>query len=154
LDFYEDSKKYIHANIVIRPMRESGGAHYRVDLGPFVSERHARLFCMHVLSNQKNCSVSREHQSNSERSTFTSTGTLGLSTSMVQQVMLTNSNIDAGRLYSAIYEINEGDTLGKDDFVIIKITKRGVYLAAEPSKVFLIPTDILPLPSSADDASE
>jgi hypothetical protein len=157
-DFYEDKKKFIDTNFLIRREKDKNQIIYRVDIGPFVNERHASLFCANIVSDKNNtsteCVTSKELQSVGERSSFKSTATVGLASSMVEQMLASNKKLDSVRLYAASYEIAEGETLGKNDFVVIKITQRGVYLANESGHLFLLPTDIIPLPPSADEPDE
>jgi hypothetical protein len=156
-DFFEENKKFIDANFVIRKDTSEGKNLFNVDIGPFVSVRHATLYCAQIVSQRGKrphpCNTSLEFQASAEKSSFKSTASVGLSSSMVQQILNSNKTLDAARLFGASYEISEGDTLGKDDFVVIKISQRGVYLANETGHLFLLPTDILPLPASADEAT-
>jgi len=157
-DFYDDKKKFIDTNFLIRREKDKNQFVYRVDIGPFVNERHASLFCAHIVSEKNNtntdCATFKELHSVGERSSFKSTATVGLASSMVEQMLASNKKLDSVRLYAASYEIAEGETLGKNEFVVIKITQRGVYLANESGHMFLLPTDIIPLPPSADEPDE
>jgi hypothetical protein len=154
-DFYESNKRYVDTNFVIRRLKDGARIVFQVDMGPFTSDRHAALYCSHVL-NEKNksalpCNVIKEFQTSSEKTAFKSTATVGLSASMVQQLLLSNKELDAPRLYGAAYDIEEGDTLGRNEFVVIKITQRGVHLVNDSGHMFLLPTDIIPLPAAADE---
>jgi hypothetical protein len=70
---------------------------------------------------------------------------------MVSNIANNNKGLDPGRLFGAAFELAEGDTLGRNDFVVIKISQRGIHLAGESGHGFLLPADIIPLPASADD---
>ena len=157
-DFYDSHKKFIDANFLIRKDKDKTQTFYRIDIGPFVNERHANLFCSQVVLDKANpnqeCAPIKEMQSVGEKSSFRSTATVGLASSMVEQMIVSNKKLDSVRLYSASYEIAEGETLGKNEFVVVKIAQRGVYLANESGHMFLLPTDIIPLPPSADDPDE
>jgi hypothetical protein len=156
LDFFEANKRLIDANFLIRKDKEDGKLIYRVDMGPFANDRHAMLYCAQVVSdkskNAQVCEVNREFRTLAEKPSFRSTASVGLSASMVQQISNTNKNLEASRLFSAAYEVAEGDTLGRNDFVVIKINQRGILLAGDSGHLFLLPSDIIPLPSTADDA--
>jgi hypothetical protein len=154
-DFFDANKKLIDANFLIRRDKEEGRPLFRVEMGPFTSERHALLYCAQVVVDKskamQSCITSREFKTAAEKPSFRSTASVGLSAAMVQQIANTNKNLDAARLFSAAYDITEGDTLGRNEFVVIKINQRGVLLAGESGHLFLLPSDIIPLPSSADD---
>ena len=152
-DFFELHKNYIDANFVIRKELEAKQAVYRVDMGPFTSERHAQTFCTVLIPElSNNCTIIKEFQSHPEHSTFRNTAAVGLSNSMIQQLLSINKNQDAGNLYSSGFDVAEGDTLGKSNFVILKINNRGIYLGNEAGKLFLLPADIIPSPYAGDDA--
>jgi hypothetical protein len=158
-DFYESNKKMIDANFVIRKDKEDGKPVFRVDLGPFANERHANMFCTHVLGDKtknilSSCMTIVEYPAIGEKSAFQGSATVGLSASMVQNIANTNKGLPAGRLFSAGFDLAEGDTLGRNDFVVIKVSQRGVHLAGESGRVFLLPADIIPLPTSADEVEE
>ena len=151
-DTYEQHKSFIDANFVIRKVVEGKETTYKVDLGPFVNDRHALLFCEHILTElNNNCLINREFQSKPENSTFKNIATLGLSNSMIQQIVLTNKQQDAANLYASGFEVEEGDSLGKNNFLILKINAKGIYLANESAKLFLLPSDIIPSPYAGDD---
>jgi len=156
LDFFEANKRLIDANFLIRKDKEDGKPIYRVDMGPFANDRHAMLYCAQVVSdkskNAQVCEINREFRTAAEKPSFRSTASVGLSATMVQQIANTNKNLDPARLFSAAYEVAEGDTLGRNDFVVIKINQRGILLAGDSGHLFLLPSDIIPLPSTADDA--
>lgn len=156
-DFFEENKKFIDANFVIRKDTSEGKNVFNVDIGPFTNVRHATLYCAQIVSQRGKrphpCNTFLEFQTAAEKASFKSSASVGLSSTMVQQILNSNKQLDAARLFGASYEIAEGDTLGKDDFVVIKISQRGVYLANETGHLFLLPTDILPLPASADEAT-
>jgi hypothetical protein len=154
-DFFDANKKLIDANFLIRRDKEEGRPVFRVEMGPFASERHALLYCAQVVADKskaaQSCVTNREFKTAAEKPSFRSTASVGLSAAMVQQIANTNKSLDATRLFSAAYDITEGDTLGRNEFVVIKINQRGVLLAGESGHLFLLPSDIIPLPSSADD---
>lgn len=156
LDFFEANRRLIDANFIIRKDKEDGKLIYRVDMGPFANDRHAMLYCAQVVTDKSKatqaCDINREFRSAAEKPSFRSTASVGLSATMVQQIANTNKNLDAARLFSATYEVSEGDTLGRNDFMVIKINQRGILLAGDSGHMFLLPSDIIPLPSSADDA--
>jgi hypothetical protein len=151
-DMFEQHKNFIDANFVIRKVKEGKETSFLVDLGPFVNERHAILFCTHILSElNKECIVDRNFQTKPEHTPFRNVAALGLSNSMIQQILLTNKQQDAANLYSSGFDIEEGDTLGKNNFVVLKINAKGIYLGSETGKLFLLPSDIIPSPYSGDD---
>jgi hypothetical protein len=156
LDFFEANRRLIDANFLIRKDKQDGKQIFHVDMGPFANDRHAMLYCAQVVSdkskNAQACEINREFRTAAEKPSFRSTASVGLSATMVQQISNTNKGLDAARLFSAAYEVSEGDTLGRNDFVVIKINQRGILLAGDSGHLFLLPSDIIPLPSSADDA--
>lgn len=150
-DFFQSHKSFIDANFVLRQVRQTKGrAMFVVDMGPFVNERHARLFCVGVLrrglSEEQPCETFREFQSRAERNSFQGKATVGLSMAMVQQVMSSNKQLDFPTLYGASIDIQEGDTLGRSDHMVIKVTRRGLFLAREDGTSFLLPADTIPMP--------
>jgi len=157
-DFHDSNKRFADTNFLIRKDKDKNQIVYRVEMGPFINERHASLFCTQIVVDKNNlnqeCTPFREMQSVGEKQSFRSTATVGLASSMVEQMLVSNKKLDSVRLYAASYEISEGETLGKNDYVVIKITQRGIYLASESGHMFLLPTDIIPLPPSADEADE
>jgi hypothetical protein len=157
-DFYDANKKLVDANFIIRRDKEEGRGIFRVDMGPFVNERHAMMYCAQIVVDKtrgaQSCTTTREFQTTREQASFRSSATVGLSSSMVNQISTTNKGLDPGRLFGAAYEVAEGETLGRNEFVVIKISQRGVYLAGESGHLFLLPADIIPLPASADEVEE
>jgi hypothetical protein len=150
-DFFESHKQFIDANFVLRTVRQTKGKPmFVVDMGPFVSDRHARLFCVGVLkrglSEDKTCDTGREFQSRAERNAFQGKATVGLSMAMVQQVMASNKQLDFPTLYGASIDIQEGDSLGRSDHMVVKVTRRGLFLAREDGTSFLLPADTIPMP--------
>jgi hypothetical protein len=150
-DFFESNKQFIDANFVLRTVRQAKGKPlFVVDMGPFVSDRHARLFCVGVLkrglSEDKACDTAREFQSRGERNAFQGKATVGLSMAMVQQVMASNKQLDFPTLYGASIDIQEGDSLGRSDHMVVKVTRRGLFLAREDGTSFLLPADTIPMP--------
>jgi len=153
-DIFEQNKNFIDANFVIRSIKEGKETSYVVDMGPFMNERHAILFCVHLLPELNNeCVIDRNFQTKPEHQTFKNTATLGLSNSMIQQILSTNKQQDAANLYSSGFDVQEGETLGKNNFVVLKINAKGVYLGGETGKLFLLPSDIVPSPYSGDEVS-
>lgn len=153
-DMFEQHKNFIDTNFVIRKANEGKESSFIVDLGPFVNERHALLFCVHILNElNKECIIDHNFQSKPEHAPFRNVATLGLSNSMIQQILLTNKQQDAANLYSSGFDIEEGDTLGKNNFVVLRINAKGIYLGNETGKLFLLPSDIIPSPYSGDDVS-
>lgn len=157
-DFYDANKKLIDANFIIRRDKEDGRGTFRVDMGPFVNERHAMMYCAQIVVDKtrgsQSCSTIREFQTSREQASFRSSATVGLSTSMVNQISATNKGLDPGRLFGAAFDVAEGETLGRNEFVVIKISQRGIYLAGDSGHLFLLPADIIPLPASADEVEE
>lgn len=157
-DFYDANKKLIDANFIIRRDKEDGRGTFRVDMGPFVNERHAMMYCAQIVVDKsrgtQSCTTIRELQTSREQSSFRSSATVGLSTSMVNQITATNKGLDPGRLFGAAFDVAEGETLGRNEFVVIKISQRGIYLAGDSGHLFLLPADIIPLPASADEVEE
>jgi|APCry1669193181_1035450.scaffolds.fasta_scaffold05838_3 hypothetical protein len=151
-DTFEQNKNFMDANFVIRSIKEGKETSYVIDMGPFVNERHALLFCTHLLPELNNeCVIDRNFQTRPEHQTFKNTATLGLSNSMIQQILSTNKQQDAANLYSSGFDVQEGETLGKNNFVVLKINAKGVYLGGETGKLFLLPSDIVPSPYSGDE---
>lgn len=154
-DFYESNKKMVDANFIIRKDKEDGRAIFRVDMGPFLNERHAMMYCAQVVvaksKGTQSCATLTEFQTTGEKASFRSSATVGLSAAMVNNIANTNKSLDPSRLYGAAFEIEEGETLGRNDFVVIKVSQRGIHLAGESGHTFLLPADIIPLPASADD---
>ena len=154
-DFYESNQKLVDANFIIRKDKEDGRAIFRVDMGPFLNERHAMMYCAQVVvaksKGAQSCTTQSEFQTHGEKSSFKSSATVGLSAAMVSNIANTNKALDPGRLFGAAFEIAEGETLGRNDFVVIKVSQRGIHLAGESGYAFLLPADIIPLPASADD---
>lgn len=70
---------------------------------------------------------------------------------MVANIANTNKALDQARLFSAAFDIEEGETLGRNNFVVIKISQRGIHLVGETGRAFLLPADIIPLPAAADE---
>jgi len=154
-DFYESNKRMVDANFIIRRDKEDGRAIFRVDMGPFLNERHAMMYCAQVLvaksKGAQSCIALTDFQTSGEKASFKSSATVGLSAAMVSNIANTNKALDPGRLFGAAFEIAEGETLGRNDFVVIKVSQRGIHLAGESGHAFLLPADIIPLPASADD---
>lgn len=150
-DFYETNKGYVDANFVLRQVRQAKAtrATFVVDLGPFANDRHARLFCTGVLrrgTEDTPCDVGREYQSRGERASFQGKATVGLSMPMVQQAIASNKQLDFATLYAAELDIEEGETLGRSDHLLVKIMRRGLFLAREDGTNFLLPADTIPMP--------
>lgn len=150
-DFFQSNRQFVDANFVLRQVRQTKARPiFVVDFGPFVNERHARLFCIGALrrdlSDAQACETFREFQSRGERNSFQGRATVGLSTSMVQQVMAANKQLDFQTLYGASIDIQEGDTLGRSDHMVVKVTRRGLFLAREDGTNFVLPADTIPMP--------
>jgi hypothetical protein len=151
-DFYEANRRYVDANFVLRKVRQSASKRdmFVVDLGPFANDRHARLFCTGVLrrgaSEDQPCDIGSEYQSRAERAAFQGKATLGLSMAMVQQAIASNKKLDFETLYAAEVDIEEGETLGRSDHLLVKVTRRGLLLAREDGINFMLPADTIPMP--------
>jgi hypothetical protein len=154
-DFFENNKKMIDANFVIRRDKQDGRAIFRVDMGPFLNERHAMAYCAQVLMEKgkepQPCVTVTEFQTSGEKEAFKSSATVGLSAAMVANIANTNKALDQARLFSAAFDIEEGETLGRNNFVVIKISQRGIHLVGDTGRAFLLPADIIPLPAAADE---
>jgi hypothetical protein len=154
-DFFETNRKMVDANFIIRRDKQDGRAIFRVDMGPFLNERHAMAYCSQVMSEKSKdpqpCITITEFQTSGEKESFKSAATVGLSASMVANVANTNKGLDQARLFGAAFDIEEGETLGRNNFVVIKITQRGIHLVGDSGRVFLLPADIIPLPAAADE---
>lgn len=154
-DFFENNKKMVDANFVIRRDKQDGRAIFRVDMGPFLNERHAMAYCAQVFvekgKDSPPCVAVTEFQTSGEKEAFKSSATVGLSAAMVANIANTNKALDQARLFSAAFDIEEGETLGRNNFVVIKISQRGIHLVGETGRAFLLPADIIPLPAAADE---
>jgi hypothetical protein len=117
------------------------------------------MYCTQILADKskgaaQSCMTIVEYPAIGEKASFQGAATVGLSASMVHNIANTNKGLPAGRLFSAGFDIAEGDTLGRNDYVVIKVSQRGVHLAGESGRMFLLPADIIPLPTSADEVDE
>jgi hypothetical protein len=69
---------------------------------------------------------------------------------MIQRVMAANDFQDFNNLLDATVDVSEGESLSRGDFLVVKIMRRGVFLARETGPTFLLPADAIPMPTPAE----
>jgi hypothetical protein len=71
---------------------------------------------------------------------------------MIQRVMASNSFQEFNNLLDATVDVAEGESLGRGDYLVMKVMRRGVFVARETGPTFLLPADAIPMPTPAPDS--
>jgi len=146
IDLMASYAEYMDMSFIIRPHETGQGAD--LDLGPFRHIDHAEGYCDLLLDITSglvsDCYAVLEHPEHENQQSFSSSAIIRLSSETVANVLEDAAVFDLAAAADQMISIREGDFIGSEAALAVKITPSGIMLADQAGNIAKLPTAFIP----------
>ncbi|MGC6475404.1 MAG: LysM peptidoglycan-binding domain-containing protein [Parvibaculales bacterium] len=144
-EFYDDNRRFIDSDIILRLERDAMGQEgYNLDLGPMVSSAHGKNYCKLFTRRGLACETVRRVPGEERLNTFESTAIVRVSPTVFYNGDVDEDIIEIGKTKDIEYQLKEGQTLGVDEGVVVKITHDQILVADKEEELLALNLNYLP----------
>lgn len=144
-EFYQDNKDYMDSDLILRlEMDGAGRRAYFMDIGPMRSERHATGYCALFTRQHLACETVRRVPGPERLNTFESQAVVRVSPTVFYDGEVSSDTVEISKTKDIEYQLVEGQVLGADEGVVVKITPNNIYVADGENKLLALNLNYLP----------
>lgn len=144
-EFYADFRELVDSDLVLRlEIAENGSKMYNLDIGPMSSRPQAEGYCELFKVKKLACETVMRVPGQERLNTFESQAIVRVSPTIFYDEEISSELIEINKTKDIQYHLKEGQTLGVDEGVVVKITKEQILVTDKMSNVLALNLNYLP----------